>query len=89
MAIINGTNMILKVDDTATYTGLNTIAAATSCSVSISTDVNEVTDKDSADRKEFIGLSTSWTIDAEIFYDETTTVNPKTLFERMYGKDDP
>ena len=85
MAILNGTNLKLKVDDTASYTGLNTIAAATSCTVSISTDVNEVTDKSSGDRKEFIGLSSSWTIEAEVFYDESATVNPSTLFARMYG----
>tara|TARA_B100000519_G_scaffold188672_1_gene186449 strand:+ start:8982 stop:9422 length:441 start_codon:yes stop_codon:yes gene_type:complete len=85
MAIINGTNMKIKIDDTATYTGTATVAAATSCTVNITTDMGECTDKSSGDRKEFIGLSTSWTIDAEVFYDELATVNPSTLFARMYG----
>tara|TARA_R100000655_G_scaffold31221_1_gene62678 strand:- start:16174 stop:16611 length:438 start_codon:yes stop_codon:yes gene_type:complete len=85
MAIINGTNMVLKVDDTASYTGENIIGAATSCTLNITTDVNEVTDKSSGDRREYIGLATSYTIDAEVFYNETETVNANTLFQRMYG----
>lgn len=83
--VINGTNMVLKLDDSAGYTGTNVVAAATSCSVSVSVDVPEVTDKSAGDRKEYIGLATSWTVDAEVFYNENGTVNPSTLFNRLYG----
>jgi len=85
--IINGTNLVLKVDDSASPSsgGVTTIAAATSCTLSLTIDVSEVTDKSSLDRKEFIGLSTSWTCDAEVFYNEDGSVNPATLFPRAYG----
>ena len=85
--VINGTNMVLKIDDSTSpdQTGAVAIAAATSCTVNITVDAGEVTDKSSGDRKEFIGLSTSWTMDAEVFYNENGTVNPSTLFPRMYG----
>tara|TARA_R110002167_G_scaffold11733_4_gene50982 strand:- start:681 stop:1136 length:456 start_codon:yes stop_codon:yes gene_type:complete len=87
--IINGTNMVLKIDDAASpaadYSGCIAIAAATSATINITTDTGEVTDKSSGDRKEFIGLSTSWTCDCEVFYNEDGTTNPLTLFPRMYG----
>tara|TARA_Y100001973_G_scaffold106716_1_gene186781 strand:- start:1198 stop:1647 length:450 start_codon:yes stop_codon:yes gene_type:complete len=85
--IINGTNLKLKVDDSSSPSsgGVSTIAAATSCTCNLTIDVAEVSDKDSLDRKEFQGLSTSWTMDAEVFYNENGSVNPATLFERAYG----
>ena len=87
--VINGTNLVLKVDDAASpagdYSGCIAVAAATSATISITTDMGEVTDKDSGDRKEFIGLSSSWTCDCEVFYNEDGTTNPATLFPRMYG----
>mgnify|MGYP003133763757 CR=1 FL=1 len=106
--IINGTGMVLKVDNTAlTYNtvttedppnatiatpssspvgGLTAIAAATSCTVSITVDTLEVTDKESNDRKEFTGLATSWTMDAEVFYNEGgSDKNMGTLFDMAYG----
>ena len=90
--VINGTNMIIKVDDAAsiadntTGQNLSIVAAATSCSCSITVDAPEVTDKQSNDRKEFIGLSTSWTIDAEVFYNTDGAVDPNSLFPRLYGE---
>tara|TARA_R100000664_G_scaffold16331_1_gene25098 strand:- start:15712 stop:16218 length:507 start_codon:yes stop_codon:yes gene_type:complete len=104
--IINGTGMVIKVDNAnltyntvttedppnatiATPSSLGTltaIAAATSCTVSITVDTLEVTDKESNDRKEFIGLATSWTMDAEVFYNEGgSDKNMGTLFDMAYG----
>ena len=70
--VINGTNMTLSVayDDSPTAGELAVFAAATSCTCTITIDAPEVTVKASKDRKEFIGLSSSWTVDAECFYTE-------------------
>ena len=75
--IINGTAMKLYVDlpndaSVADETGANTslVGVAQSCSLSITIDTPDITTKDDDDRKEFAGLSTSWTVDAENFYTE-------------------
>jgi len=85
--MVNGTNMVLSVDDTssAEIGQVVAIAGATSCTINITTDSPEVTDKTSGDRKEYIGLSTSWTMDAEVFYNEDGGVNLSTLFIPAYG----
>tara|TARA_Y100001973_G_C5176274_1_gene322136 strand:+ start:490 stop:939 length:450 start_codon:yes stop_codon:yes gene_type:complete len=85
--VINGTNMVLKIDDDTSPTqgGATTIAAATSCTVNVTIDMGEVTDKDSGDRKEFIGIGSSWTMDAEVFYNEDGGKNPTTIFPAAYG----
>tara|TARA_E500000331_G_C17210720_1_gene693538 strand:- start:518 stop:994 length:477 start_codon:yes stop_codon:yes gene_type:complete len=94
--VINGTNMIISIDETAlTYTGgaittpsaagLNNIAASTSCTCTITIDTGEVTDKSMGDRKSFVGISSSWTLDADVFYNEDGTVDPQTLFPVAYG----
>ena len=86
--VINGTNMIIKIDDTdsADGTTMELLAAATSCTCNITVDVPEVTDKASNDRKEWIGLATSWDVSAEVFYNTNGTVDPDTLFPRLYGE---
>tara|TARA_R100001463_G_scaffold65456_2_gene118748 strand:+ start:2006 stop:2455 length:450 start_codon:yes stop_codon:yes gene_type:complete len=85
--VVNGTNMIVQIDDSTSPSagGLTTIAAATSCTCSITINMGEVTDKSSGDRQEFIGLGTTWTIDAECFYNEDGTVDMQTLFPTAYG----
>ena len=85
--IVNGTNMIIKIDESTSPSsgGTSVIAAATSCTCSITIDTGEVTDKSLGDRKEFIGLSSSFTIDAEVFYNEDGGVNMGTLFPAAYG----
>tara|TARA_R100001086_G_scaffold199785_3_gene115992 strand:- start:2662 stop:3117 length:456 start_codon:yes stop_codon:yes gene_type:complete len=85
--IVNGTNMVVSIDESASpgAGGLTAVAAATSCTLSLTVDAPEITDKDSGDRKEFAGLSTNWTVDAEVFYNEDGTVNPETLFPAAYG----
>lgn len=86
--VINGTNMVLKIDDDTSPSqgGAAVIAAATSCTVNLTIDMGEVTDKSSGDRKEFIGLGSSWTLDCEAFYNEDAGVkNPTTMFPAAYG----
>tara|TARA_B100000519_G_C14261030_1_gene448054 strand:+ start:11706 stop:12161 length:456 start_codon:yes stop_codon:yes gene_type:complete len=87
--IINGTNMVISVDESTSPSagGLTAIAAATSCSCQITIDAGEVTDKSSGDRKEFVGLSSSWTIDAEAFYSEDGSGVPdlNSLLPAAYG----
>lgn len=85
--VINGTNMIISIDDSTSpgAGGLTNIAAATSCTCNITIDMGEVTDKSSGDRKEFIGLGSSWTLDAEVFYNEDGSVDMQTLFPAAYG----
>ena len=92
---VNGTNMVLKIDDTSTvdfdpaggYGGTpQAIAAATSCQLSINIDAPEVTTKDNGDRKCYRGLSTSWSVDADVMYNEDgSNVRLNTLFIPAYG----
>ncbi len=87
--VINGTNMVVSVDESTSPStgGLTAIAAATNCSCAITIDAGEITDKSSGDRKEFIGISSSWTIDAEAFYSEDGSGVPdmSSLFDAGYG----
>ena len=90
--MVNGTNMVLSVDDTtaADLAGVAVIAAATSCTLTVTTDAPEISDKGTTtaggnDRKEFIGLSTSWTVDADVLYNEDGGVDFASLFVTAYG----
>jgi predicted secreted protein len=56
--MVNGTNMVLSIDDTSntadgTTPVLTAIAAATSCTLNLTIDAPEITDKTSGDRKEY------------------------------------
>tara|TARA_R100000808_G_C2143593_1_gene151367 strand:+ start:1849 stop:2328 length:480 start_codon:yes stop_codon:yes gene_type:complete len=78
--MVNGTNMVLSIDDTTntadgTTPVLTAIAAATSCTLTLTVDAPEVTDKSSLDKKEYCGLSRSWSVDAEVFYNEDGAVD--------------
>ena len=95
--IVNGTNMILYVDDSdgADLAGATKVlAAAQTCSLTITTDAPECTDKGTTtaggnDQKEYVGLSTSWTIDADGLYSENAgggIADLATLFVPAYGQ---
>jgi len=78
--MVNGTNMVLSIDDTTntadgTTPVLTAIAAATSCTLTLTVDAPEVTDKSSLDKKEYCGLSRTWSVDAEVFYNEDGAVD--------------
>ena len=89
---VNGTNMVLSVDDTATagtsgavtYTA---IAAAQNCTLSVDVDAPEITVKADNDQKAFTGLSTSWTVEADGLYNEDSTVEFRSLWNAAYGND--
>jgi hypothetical protein len=89
--MVNGTNMVLYIDDTSDLGGAGptpvpvAVAAATSCTLNITIDSPEISDKSSGDRKEYCGLSTSWTVDAEVFYNEDGSVDFGSLFTPAYG----
>tara|TARA_R110002020_G_scaffold92169_5_gene223337 strand:+ start:7939 stop:8442 length:504 start_codon:yes stop_codon:yes gene_type:complete len=95
--IVNGTNMTLSIDDTsaADYAGVAVIAAATSCTLTLTVDVPEVSIKGTlaanapttggVSTKHFVGLSTSWTMDAEVFYSEDAVPTFATMFIPAYG----
>ena len=82
--MVNGTNMVLSIDDTTntadgTTPVLTAIAASTSCTLTLTIDAPEVTDKTSLDKKEYCGLSRSWSVDAEVFYNEDGSVDFATM----------
>ena len=82
--MVNGTNMVLSIDDTTntadgTTPVLTAIAAATSCTLTLTVDAPEVTDKSSLDKKEYCGLSRTWSVDAEVFYNEDGAVDFATM----------
>ena len=89
---VNGTNMVLSVDDTATagtagavtYTA---IAAAQNCTLTVDVDAPEMTVKADNDQKAFTGLSTGWTVEADGLYNEDSTVEFRSLWNAAYGAD--
>ena len=88
--MVNGTNMVLSIDDTTntadgTTPVLTAIAAATSCTLTMTIDAPEVTDKTSLDKKEYCGLSRTWTVDAEVFYNEDGSVDFATMAQPAMG----
>lgn len=63
--LLNGTDLLLKVGDTATE---DPIAYATSCSLEISMDEIDQTNKDSSGWKEILGGTRSWSVSADVLY---------------------
>jgi TP901-1 family phage major tail protein len=63
--LVNGTDLLLKVGDTATE---DPIAFATSCSLEISMDEIDQTNKDSSGWKTIIGGTRSWSVSADVLY---------------------
>jgi len=90
---INGTDMIVSLDDTSTVGAdagsptLQAIAAATSCTLTIEIDAPEMTVKANNDKKEFTGLSTSWTIDTDALYTENASAHRDfySMYQAGYG----
>jgi hypothetical protein len=89
MAIVNGTDMVIMIDDGVTAGGgspsLSSVSSATSCTLTVNIDTPEVTVKGDGDRKQHLGLSTSWTVDAEVFYNPSNAVQFESLFIPAYG----
>jgi hypothetical protein len=85
--IVNGTSMKIYADlpndaAAAALGSVGLVGVATTCTLSITIDTPETSSKGSYvsgtfygenDRKDFTGLSTSWTVEAEMFYAEGQT----------------
>ncbi len=63
--LVNGTDLLLKVGDTTTE---DPIAFATSCSLEISMEEIDQTNKDSSGWKSIIGGLRSWSVSADVLY---------------------
>ena len=89
---VNGTDMVVYVDDTATAGGESSpsestlLGVATSVTLNVEIDAPETTVKADSDKKQFMGLSRSWTIEADAFYSEVgESVDFYTLWNAAYG----
>ena len=82
MALINGTDLILKVGDTDSNEVI--VAHATSCSLEISMSEREITSKDSAGWKEIAGGLRDWSVSCDALYDATDLGATKTDLVGIY-----
>ena len=88
---ISGSSLILQMDQTnnpasPSYT---TLGGSNTCTINLSQEAIDTTNKDSGGRKAFINGVSSWTIDAEAFYTDGSsdgeTIRPSTLFDALDG----
>tara|TARA_B100000519_G_C14261030_1_gene448055 strand:+ start:12193 stop:12648 length:456 start_codon:yes stop_codon:yes gene_type:complete len=91
--VISGSSLILQMDQSnnpasgsETFT---TLGGSNTCSVNITQEAIDTTNKDSGGRKAFINGVSSWTIDAEAFYTDGSsdgeTIRPSTLYDALDG----
>lgn len=89
--VIPGSALTLSIDETdnAGTPSYTVIGASTSCSVSVTVEAIDTTNKDGGGRKTFIGGASSWTMDCEALFTDgplDETVNPNTLYQAMEDK---
>ena len=82
MALINGTDLIVKVGTSDSNEVI--VAHATNCSLELSMDERDITSKDSAGWKEIIGGLRNWSLSADALYDATDLGATKTDFVALY-----
>jgi len=82
MALINGTDLIVKVGVDAA--GEVIIAHATNCSLDISMSERDITTKDSAGWKEIAGGLREWSLSSDSLYDATDLGATKTDFVGLF-----
>lgn len=76
LGLINGTDLILKVGDvTNPQAGEAIIAYSTSCSLEVSMDEIDQTNKDSQGWKQMIGGTRSWSVSADALYANEAQTN--------------
>ena len=75
--LVNGTDLLLKVGDSNSNEVV--VAFATSCSLDISMDEIDQTNKDSAGWKQIIGGLRSWSVSADALY-QNEAESSKTAF---------
>ena len=86
MAIINGTDLIVKVgtsDSTEQIVGY-----ATNCSLDLSMSEREITSKDSAGWKEIAGGLREWSLSSDALYDATDLGATKYQFAGLFDRID-
>ena len=82
MALINGTDLILKVGTSDSTEVI--VAHATNCSLELSMDERDITSKDSAGWKEISGGLRNWSISTDALYDATDLGATKTDFVALF-----
>tara|TARA_R110000851_G_scaffold75649_3_gene166715 strand:+ start:4381 stop:4812 length:432 start_codon:yes stop_codon:yes gene_type:complete len=87
MAILNGTDLFLKVGTTAGV-GTLIVAHATSCSLDVSMDERDLTTKNSGGWKEIGGGLKSWSLSTDALYDPSAGANNEfnELFTHLDGR---
>jgi len=82
MALINGTDLILKVGTSDSTEVI--VAHATNCSLDLSMDERDITSKDSSGWKEIAGGLRNWSISTDALYDATDLGGTKTDFVALF-----
>ena len=80
--LVNGTDLLLKVGDSNSNEVV--VAFATSCSLEISMDEIDQTNKDSSGWKQIIGGLRSWSVSADALY-QNEAESSKTAFTDFWG----
>lgn len=81
--LVNGTDLILRVGGTSSND--NPIAFATSCSLEVSMDEIDQTNKDSAGWKSIIGGLRSWSVSSDALYQNEAEAS-RTGFIELWDK---
>ena len=81
MALINGTDLILKVGTSDSTEAI--VAHATNCSLDLSMSERDITTKDSAGWKQIEGGLREWNVSTDALYDATALF--ETLFDLVEG----
>jgi len=83
---ISGSSLVLSVD-LAGGSSYDAIGGSTSCTLNVSQEAIDTTNKESSGRKAFINGVTSWTLDAEAFFTEGSSgseaIRPATIYAAL------
>ena len=85
LGLVNGTDLLLKVGASGSET---IIATSTSCSLEVSMDEIDQTNKDSGGWKSIIGGTRSWSVSADALYanEDVTNTSFQTLWSYLDGR---
>jgi len=86
---IPGSQFLLALDEADNVASgsetFTVIGGSTACSVSLTQEAIDTTNKESGGRKSFINGVSSWTVDCEQFYSVDTDIKPSTLYAALDG----
>tara|TARA_R100000664_G_scaffold16331_1_gene25097 strand:- start:15211 stop:15675 length:465 start_codon:yes stop_codon:yes gene_type:complete len=90
---ISGSDLVVSLDlsdDPANHNDVVAVGGATNCTINLTQEMIETTNKDSGGKKDFINGVTSWSLDVEAFYTDGTADNmagetnrPSTLYDAL------